>query len=98
MKAKEILKINWFDKQAAQFEQSRFGAMTLMMTAQSCWGSVAAVYALKINNTVLLAICAALTMASNTAFISQSTGKWCLSVFYVSVFTNLAILLFSLFA
>ena len=30
---------NWFDKQAQSFEVNRFGAMALMMTAQSCCNS-----------------------------------------------------------
>ena len=66
---------NWFDKQAQSFEVNRFGAMALMMTAQSCWGSVAAMYALKADNIVLLVVCAAVTMASNSAFIAQRPAK-----------------------
>lgn len=88
---------NWFDKQAQSFEVNRFGAMTLMMTAQSCWGSVAAMYALKADNIVLLAVCAAVTMASNSAFIAQSPAKWCLGIFYTSVIANLVILLLTIF-
>jgi hypothetical protein len=88
---------NWFDKQAQSFEVNRFGAMALMMTAQSCWGSVAAMYALKADNIVLLAVCAAVTMASNSAFIAQSPAKWCLGIFYTSVIANLVILLLTIF-
>ncbi len=88
---------NWFDKQARSFEENRFGAMTIMMTAQSCLGSIAAMFALKIDNYVLLAICAAVTMASNSAFIAQSPAKWCLGIFYTSVVANLFVLLISLF-
>ncbi|MBK9505780.1 MAG: hypothetical protein V9F05_16995 [Chitinophagaceae bacterium] len=88
---------NWFDKQAQSFEVNRFGAMALMMTAQSCWGSVAAMYALKADNIVLLVVCAAVTMASNSAFIAQSPAKWCLGIFYTSVIANLVILLLTIF-
>ena len=88
---------NWFDKQAQSFEVNRFGAMALMMTAQSCWGSVAAIYALKADNIVLLVVCAAVTMASNSAFIAQSPAKWCLVIFYTSVVANLIILLLTIF-
>ena len=87
----------WFDKQAQSFEVNRFGAMALMMTAQSCWGSVAAIYALKADNIVLLVVCAAVTMASNSAFIAQSPAKWCLGIFYTSVIANLVILLLTIF-
>ncbi len=88
---------NWFDKQAQSFEVNRFGAMALMMTAQSCWGSVAAIYALKADNIVLLVVCAAVTMASNSAFIAQSPAKWCLGIFYTSAIANLVILLLTIF-
>ena len=88
---------NWFDKQAQSFEVNRFGAMALMMTAQSCWGSIAAMYALQADNIALLAICAAVTMASNSAFIAQSPAKWCLGIFYTSVIANLVILLLTIF-
>jgi len=88
---------NWFDKLAQSFEVNRFGAMALMMTAQSCWGSIAAMYALKADNIVLLAVCAAVTMASNSAFIAQSPAKWCLGIFYTSVIANLVILLLTIF-
>jgi hypothetical protein len=87
----------WFEKQARQFEENRFGAMALMMTAQSCWGSIAAMYALQADNIVLLAICAGITMASNSVFIAQSPAKWCLGIFYTSVITNLIILLSTIF-
>mgnify|MGYP003438911791 FL=1 len=93
----EKLTNNWFDKQAQSFEVNRFGAMALMMTAQSCWGSVAAMYALKADNIVLLVVCAAVTMASNSAFIAQSPAKWCLGIFYTSVIANLVILLLTIF-
>lgn len=89
---------NWFNRQAIKFEESRFGAMTLMMIAQSCWGSVAALYTLKSHNITLLAICAAVTMALNVAFIAQIPAKWCLGIFYTSVLTNFFILVFSLFS
>lgn len=96
MKTQESNKNNWLDKQAAAFDESRFGAMTIMMTAQSCLGSIAAMYALLIDSMVLTAVCAALTMISNSAFIAQSPAKWCLVFFYTSVLGNLLILLFAL--
>ena len=76
---------NWFSLQAERFETSRFGAMTIMMTAQSCLGSVAAMLALKHNNYGFLMLVTAFTMASNSAFIAQSPAKWCVGLFYGSV-------------
>nr|WP_294859631.1 hypothetical protein [uncultured Fluviicola sp.] len=89
--------LNWFQKQVASFERSRFGAMAALLTAQSCFGSVAAMYSLKTQSYVLLAICANITMASNGAFIAQSPAKWCLILFYVSIITNLGILILNFF-
>ena len=77
--------VNWFDLQAERFETSRFGAMTIMMTAQSCLGSVAAMTALKQDHYGFLMLITAFTMASNSAFIAQSPAKWCLGLFYGSV-------------
>lgn len=89
--------MNWFQKQAASFEKSRFGAMAALLTAQSCFGSIAAMYSLKTESYVLLAICANITMASNGAFIAQVSAKWCLVLFYLSVVTNLVILILNFF-
>ncbi len=89
--------LNWFDNQAAKFEENRFGAMTFMMTFQSCLGSIAAMAALYKDNYVLLSIIAAMTMASNAAFISQSPAKWCIGIFYGSVGINIVLLIISAF-
>ncbi|TXI85659.1 MAG: hypothetical protein E6Q37_05865 [Crocinitomicaceae bacterium] len=91
----KLKSIHWFEKQAQYFENNRFGAMALMMTAQSCWGSIVAMFALKTNSLILLSICAAVTMASNSAFIAQSPAKWSLAVFYGSLLVNLLILPFT---
>ena len=86
-------RMNWFQRQAETFERSRFGAMAALLTAQSCFGSIAAMYSLKTESYILLAICANITMGSNGAFIAQVSAKWCLALFYISVITNLAILI-----
>lgn len=88
--------MNWLKKQEVWFEGARFGAMTLMITAQSCLGSVAAMYALKIDNVVILAIVASLTMASNAMFIAQAEARFCLLAFYASVVVNTILLIITL--
>lgn len=88
--------MNWLKRQEVWFEEARFGAMTLMITAQSCLGSVAAMYALRIDNLVILAIVAALTMASNAMFIAQAEAKYCLYAFYSSVVVNTILLIITL--
>lgn len=97
MKNVEEVKLNWLEKQAVKFEEGRFAMMTILLTAQSCWGSVAAMRALQIDSVLLLSCTAAVTMASNSLFIAQSPGKWCLAGFYISVFVNLIIFLITLF-
>lgn len=90
-------KTSLLGKMEAKFETNRFGAMTLMMTAQSCFGSIAAMNALHQDNYVLLTICAIVTMASNAAFIAQSPAKWCLNIFFFSVIVNSILILITLF-
>lgn len=88
MMTKELNKSNWFDIQAEKFEVGRFGLMTIMLTAQSCFGSIAAMLAFQQNNFGFLMVITALTMASNGAFIAQAPAKWCLGLFYASVTIN----------
>lgn len=88
----------WFSRQAEKFEAARFGWMTILITFQSCLGSVACMYILQ--NTVsdwLLAVCSVVTMSANAMFIAQAPAKYCLSVFYLSVFTNTVLLLSTCF-
>lgn len=83
----------WFQNQVKTFEESRFAAMAIMMTAQSCLGSVVVALIEGKQNLPFVAVCAALTMASNAAFIAQMPSKWCLSFFYASIIVNLGLLL-----
>lgn len=79
-------------KHTAQFEESRFAAMTIMITFQSCLGSIAAYYALINDAEVSLYLSAMVTMAANAVFLAQSPAKICLAVFYGSVVTNFIII------
>ncbi len=84
--------LNWFDRQVEQYEKSRFAAMTIMLTAQSCIGSIAAFFSMQHDNYALIGIGAAITMGSNSAFIAQGPAKWCLGLFYASVIINFCII------
>lgn len=84
--------INWILNHAAQFEEDRFAAMTIMLTFQSCLGSLAAYYALQSDAVFSLYLCAMVTMAANAAFLAQASAKYCLAIFYASVLTNLALI------
>jgi hypothetical protein len=93
MKEEQIQKMNWFDKQANQFEEVRLGFMAFFVVSQSCLGSIVAAYTIKVDSTVLLAICATVTGASNAAFIAQAPAKWCLALFYTSIIVDLVLIL-----
>jgi hypothetical protein len=94
---KEQTHTTWFNQQATNFEHSRFGAMTVMMTAQSCLGSIAAMMALMQDNYGVLMLITTFTTASNSAFIAQSPAKWCLGLFYSSVAVSALSILILLF-
>ncbi|MBX7094470.1 MAG: hypothetical protein K1X56_07110 [Flavobacteriales bacterium] len=85
----ESASLGWLELQSQKFEEGRFAWMTILITFQSCLGSIACMYLLKGNSTAwLLAGCAMITMASNAMFIAQAPGKICLLVFYASVLIN----------
>lgn len=88
--------MRWLVKQERNFEKNRFGAMTVMLTFQSCWGSVAAMLAIQDDNWFLVSVVAVLTMSSNAMFIAQADAKPCILTFYLSVFVNAIIILLSL--
>lgn len=84
--------VSWFERQANWFEVSRFGAMTLMMTFLSCFGSIGAMYSIENHFYPGLIVCAIVTMASNAAFIAQISAKLCLIFFYVGLILNAAVM------
>jgi hypothetical protein len=85
------------DHQAAKFERSRFAWMAMLLTIQSCWGSITCASILQNHSSdVSLATCAMLSMGSNALFIALAPPKWCLAGFYLSVFINTVLFLFAL--
>jgi uncharacterized membrane protein len=90
--------LTWFDKQSIQFEESRFAAMTILLTAQSCIGSIAVLFALEHNMIIQLCLTAAVTMGANSLFIAQGPAKWCLGAFYISIVVNLLIIIINVAA
>lgn len=90
--------LHWFDKQARSFESKRFGWMTILLTAQSCLGSIACGFILKNHaNLFMLSICAAMTMGCNAMFIALAPPKVCLIVFYASAILNTLFIMLNLF-
>jgi len=79
----------WFNRQAAQFEKTRFGMMAIYITIQSCLGAIAAMFVLQNDASIFfVATAAALAMAGNAVFIAQGSAKACLSLFYLNVIGN----------
>ncbi|MBL7930492.1 MAG: hypothetical protein JNL60_01235 [Bacteroidia bacterium] len=95
--AEAIYPIRLFNKQAENFEKTRFGWMAILITFQSCLGSVACMFISQSEASVwMLATCAAVTMGSNALFIALAKPKVCLAGFYISVILNTAFLLLNI--
>ena len=76
----------WFNKQAEQFENARFGWMALLLTAQSCLGSIACGFLLQNDSNILwLCVSASITMGCNALLIALAPPKICLITFYLSI-------------
>lgn len=87
----------WLDRQAGQFEKTRFGMMAIYITIQSCLGAIAAMYVLQNHaNILFVATAAALAMAGNAVFIAQGSAKLCLGMFYLNVIGNAILILANL--
>lgn len=86
----------WFNKKAIQFEESRFGAMAMMIGIQSCLGSIAAGLTYSNESIVALGICASFTMLNNSVLLAQGPAKWCVGAFYAGIIANTLVILSSL--
>ncbi|MBL1145138.1 MAG: hypothetical protein HND54_09395 [Bacteroidetes bacterium] len=93
----ESVKLNWFDKQADQFEKDRFGLMAMMIAIQSCWGSVAAGLSYNSDSMLWLSLCATFTMMNNAVLIAQGPPKYCVGIFWAATVVNTAVVILQLF-
>ena len=89
-------KRNWLDRQAANFEESRFGVMAVMLAVNTCWGSIAAGLSYGNETIINLAICSAFSMLNNTVLIAQGPAKWCVGIFSAATIVNTIIILIEL--
>lgn len=92
---KTTVKQTWLDRQVGHFEETPFAAMALIITAQSCWGSIAAAMAVSsthVFSNVLLMFCAVSTIVTNAVCISQSPARWCIITTLISVSINALII------
>jgi hypothetical protein len=92
----EISKLNWYERQVANFEESRFGAMAIMLGFQTAWGSIAAGLSYGNETIYALAVCSTFTMLNNTIIIAQGPAKWCVGAFSLATIANTAIVLLEL--
>ena len=87
-------KTSWMDRQVLSFEKARWGWMAMMITIQSCIGSIACMFiSYNHGHTALLATCAALSMGSNALFIALAPARLCIIGFYLSVLVNTILIL-----
>jgi len=90
------IKLNWFEQQVVNFEESRFGAMAVMLAINTCWGSIAAGLSYDNETIINLAICASVSMLNNTALIAQGPARWCVGIFSLATIVNTTIILIEL--
>ena len=72
-------------------EHNRFGLLPILLTIQSCLGSVAVCYISGLeeqSQVILLSIVAAVTMGANGAAIAQAPMKWVVFGFILCVITS----------
>lgn len=87
--AESIYPIRLFKMQAVNFENARFGWMAMLITIQSCLGSVACGFILKNDaSIIMLCVCAGITMGANALLIALASPKVCLIGFYISLILN----------
>lgn len=94
MNAHKSPKSNWFENQIEFYTENPFGAMAMLITLQSCVGSVAAALSLEKDHLEPLVLCAVITMMANAVCIAQAPARLCIWSLYISVIVNFLIILF----
>lgn len=85
--------MDWIAKQEENFDRNRFGAMTMLITLQSCVAALATATSIAVDNWLFVSIVAVVAMASNALFIAQTNAKSCLYTFYASMIVSTIVLL-----
>lgn len=83
---------NLFERQCLAYQHSTFGALAALVTAQSCWGSVAALLSLHTGVDFFIGVAAFLCMGSNAAFLAGAPAKFTIGTLWASVLINFAII------
>lgn len=72
-------------------EHNRFGLLPILLTVQSCLGSIAVCYISGLEDqiqVVLLSVVAGVTMGANGAAIAQAPMKWVMLGFFLCLITS----------
>jgi len=79
-------------------EFNRFGLLPILITVQSCLGSIAVCYACELDEHLQVAFLmpvAVVTMASNATAIAQAPMKWVVFGFILSVIVSTSVIIIS---
>ncbi len=85
---------NWYEKIISKLDFSYFGLISITILAGSIIGGIAASYVLSNDAPIWqLCLCAAVSMANNTAGIAQAPTRWVANLFVISTIVNLLLIL-----
>lgn len=86
-----------YEKFIKNLEFSYFGLISMTILIGSIFGGIAASFILSNEAPIWeLCLCAAVSMASNTAGIGQAPTKWVFNLFIFGLITNLTLILVNL--
>lgn len=95
----KVLKFKDNEEYWEKVEHNRFGLLPILLTFQSCLGSVAVCYISGLEEqlqVILLAVVAAVTMGANGAAIAQAPMKWVIFGFILCIITSTSALIAAL--
>ena len=96
--ASKISKKNKYDLFIENLNFSYFGLISMTILIGSIIGGIAAAIILGNEAPIWeLGLCAAVSMANNTAAIGQAPTKWVFNLFVLSIFVNILMIVMNLF-
>ncbi len=88
---------NWYNSFIAKLDFSYFGLISMTILIGSIIGGITASVVLSSNAPVWqLGLCAAVSMANNTAGIGQAPTKWVFNLFIGSFITNVLLIIINI--
>ena len=93
----QSVNVNWYDKIISKLDFSYFGLISMTILIGSIIGGIAASSILSNDAPIWqLCLCAAVSMANNTAGIAQAPTRWVANLFAVSTIVNVLLILINL--